>query len=52
MQGEFAPPKTIMPALTAVGQSAKRVGQVITRQDHRDFTSGEAVRVMTRLGLT
>ncbi|GAA2445631.1 SCO5918 family protein [Streptomyces glaucus] len=28
----------------------KQVGQVITRQDRRDFTSGEVVRAMTRLG--
>ncbi|MGW0609705.1 SCO5918 family protein [Streptomyces sp. NPDC002788] len=31
---------------------AKQVGQVITRQDRRDFTSGEVVRAMTRLGFT
>ncbi|MBT2675393.1 SCO5918 family protein [Streptomyces sp. SD31] len=30
----------------------KQVGQVITRQDRRDFTSGEIVRAMTRLGFT
>lgn len=30
----------------------KQVGQVITRQDRRDFTSGEVVRAMTRLGFT
>ncbi|MFE7841554.1 SCO5918 family protein [Streptomyces sp. NPDC057474] len=30
----------------------KQVGQVITRQDPRDFTSGEVVRAMTRLGFT
>ncbi|WP_326580119.1 SCO5918 family protein [Streptomyces sp. NBC_00487] len=30
----------------------KQVGQVITRQDSRDFTSGEVVRAMTRLGFT
>ncbi|MFI1165059.1 SCO5918 family protein [Streptomyces sp. NPDC020801] len=28
----------------------KQVGEVITRQDRRDFTSGEVVRAMTRLG--
>ncbi len=30
----------------------KQVGQVITGQDHRDFTADEAVRAMTRLGFT
>ncbi|MET9671849.1 SCO5918 family protein [Streptomyces sp. NPDC006482] len=30
----------------------KQVGQVVTRQDRRDFTAGEVVRAMTRLGFT
>lgn len=30
----------------------KQVGQIITRQDRRDFTSGEVVRAMIRLGFT
>ncbi|WJV47222.1 SCO5918 family protein [Streptomyces flavofungini] len=30
----------------------KQVGQVITRQDRRDFSAGEVVRAMTRLGFT
>ncbi|UUU32355.1 SCO5918 family protein [Streptomyces sp. CA-210063] len=30
----------------------KQVGQILTRQDSRDFTSGEVVRAMTRLGFT
>lgn len=30
----------------------KQVGEVVTRQDRRDFTSGEVVRAMTRLGFT
>ncbi|MEU0383644.1 SCO5918 family protein [Streptomyces chartreusis] len=30
----------------------KQVGQVITRQDRRDFTASEVVRAMTRLGFT
>ncbi|MGA5894707.1 SCO5918 family protein [Streptomyces venetus] len=30
----------------------KQVGQIITRQDRRDFTGGEVVRAMTRLGFT
>ncbi|MEV5599754.1 SCO5918 family protein [Streptomyces sp. NPDC052496] len=30
----------------------KQVGHIITRQDRRDFTAGEVVRAMTRLGFT
>ncbi|MFE9097024.1 SCO5918 family protein [Streptomyces sp. NPDC007264] len=30
----------------------KQVGQVITRQDRRDFSAGEVVRAMSRLGFT
>ncbi|MFI1972247.1 SCO5918 family protein [Streptomyces cinnamoneus] len=30
----------------------KQVGEVITRQDRRDFTSGEVTRAMARLGFT
>jgi hypothetical protein len=30
----------------------KQVGQVLTRQDRRDFTAGEVVRAMNRLGFT
>ncbi|MFI9821527.1 SCO5918 family protein [Streptomyces sp. NPDC052013] len=30
----------------------KQVGEVVTGQDRRDFTSGEVVRAMTRLGFT
>lgn len=30
----------------------KQVGQVITRQDRRDFTGGEVIRAMARLGFT
>jgi hypothetical protein len=30
----------------------KQVGQVITRQDRRDFTAREVVRAMTGLGFT
>ena len=29
-----------------------QVGEVITRQDRRDFTGGEVTRAMARLGLT
>ncbi|WP_426364721.1 SCO5918 family protein [Streptomyces sp. E-08] len=31
---------------------AKQVGEVVTRQDRRDFSAGEVVRAMTRLGFT
>lgn len=30
----------------------KQVGEVITRQDRRDFTSGEVTRALARLGFT
>ncbi|MET7988877.1 MULTISPECIES: SCO5918 family protein [unclassified Streptomyces] len=30
----------------------KQVGEVVTRQDRRDFTSGEVTRAMARLGFT
>ncbi|MFJ8466660.1 SCO5918 family protein [Streptomyces swartbergensis] len=30
----------------------KQVGQVVTRQDRRDFTSSEVIRAMARLGFT
>ncbi|WP_200307108.1 SCO5918 family protein [Streptomyces adelaidensis] len=31
---------------------AKQVGQVVTRQDRRDFSAGEVLRAMTQLGFT
>ncbi|WP_318217322.1 SCO5918 family protein [Streptomyces sp. SCL15-6] len=31
---------------------AKQVGQVVTRQDRRDFTAAEVFRAMSRLGFT
>ncbi|MFF9691216.1 SCO5918 family protein [Streptomyces sp. NPDC014623] len=30
----------------------KQVGEIITRQDRRDFTAGEVTRALTRLGFT
>ncbi|MER7400334.1 SCO5918 family protein [Streptomyces sp. NPDC000151] len=30
----------------------KQVGAIVTRQDRRDFTTGEVTRAMTRLGFT
>ncbi|MEV5433063.1 SCO5918 family protein [Streptomyces sp. NPDC052701] len=31
---------------------AKQVGQVVTRQDRRDFSAAEVLRAMSRLGFT
>ncbi|MEU3027066.1 SCO5918 family protein [Streptomyces incarnatus] len=31
---------------------AKQIGQVVTRQDRRDFSTGEVLRAMTLLGFT
>ncbi|MEU7060887.1 SCO5918 family protein [Streptomyces sp. NPDC046197] len=31
---------------------AKQVGEVVTRQDRRDFSTGEILRAMTQLGFT
>ncbi|GGQ91439.1 MULTISPECIES: SCO5918 family protein [Streptomyces] len=31
---------------------AKQVGQVVTRQDRRDFSADEVLRAMTQLGFT
>ncbi|GAA2295050.1 SCO5918 family protein [Streptomyces kunmingensis] len=31
---------------------AKQVGQLVTGQDRRDFSAGEVLRAMTRLGFT
>ncbi|MET7612119.1 SCO5918 family protein [Streptomyces seoulensis] len=31
---------------------AKQVGEVVTRQDRRDFSAGEVLRAMARLGFT
>ncbi|MER7488968.1 SCO5918 family protein [Streptomyces sp. NPDC126497] len=30
----------------------KQVGEVVTRQDRRDFSAGEVLRAMSRLGFT
>jgi hypothetical protein len=30
----------------------KQVGEVITKQDRRDFSSSEVIRALTRLGFT
>ncbi|MFE9257557.1 SCO5918 family protein [Streptomyces sp. NPDC006879] len=31
---------------------AKQVGQIVTRQDRRDFSTGEVLRAIARLGFT
>ncbi|MFD9440185.1 SCO5918 family protein [Streptomyces sp. NPDC060006] len=48
-------PETITGESVLIGRRhypVKQVGEVITRQDRRDFTSGEVTRAMTRLGFT
>ncbi|GGV18927.1 SCO5918 family protein [Streptomyces spectabilis] len=58
--GVLASMKGIMPevvtgASVTIGRRrypVKQVGRIITRQDPRDFTSGEVVRAMTRLGFS
>ncbi len=60
MSGVLASMKGVKPELVT-GESVtigrrrypvKQVGEVLTRQDRRDFTSGEVIRAMTRLGFT
>ncbi|MFF3847211.1 SCO5918 family protein [Streptomyces sp. NPDC002328] len=48
-------PETITAESVTIGRRrypVKQVGEVVTRQDRRDFSSGEVVRAMTRLGFT
>ncbi|WP_030957179.1 SCO5918 family protein [Streptomyces sp. NRRL S-378] len=48
-------PEPVLGASVTVGRRTypvKQVGQVITRQDRRDFSAGEVVRAMTQLGFT
>ncbi|MFH7597080.1 SCO5918 family protein [Streptomyces racemochromogenes] len=48
-------PEELLGASVTIGRRVypvKQVGQVITGQDRRDFTAGEVVRAMTRLGFT
>ncbi|WP_055585319.1 SCO5918 family protein [Streptacidiphilus griseoplanus] len=53
--------KGVKPEPVAAGESViigrrhypvKQVGQVITRQDRRDFSAAEVLRAMVRLGFT
>ncbi|MFJ3498126.1 SCO5918 family protein [Streptomyces sp. NPDC086091] len=48
-------PETVTSDSVTIGRRqypVKQVGQLITRQDRRDFSAGEVVRAMTRLGFT
>ncbi|WP_367133281.1 MULTISPECIES: SCO5918 family protein [Streptomyces] len=48
-------PEPAVGACVAIGRRTypvKQVGQVITRQDRRDFTADEVTRALTRLGFT
>ncbi|MEU0278642.1 SCO5918 family protein [Streptomyces sp. NPDC088147] len=48
-------PEPITGESVVIGRRAypvKQVGEVITRQDRRDFTSFEVTRALTRLGFT
>ncbi|MFV0135297.1 SCO5918 family protein [Streptomyces sp. HMX87] len=48
-------PETVTGDSVIIGRRhfpAKQVGQVVTRQDRRDFSSGEVIRAMTQLGFT
>ncbi|MCQ8774618.1 SCO5918 family protein [Streptomyces telluris] len=48
-------PEPVDGACVVIGRRTypvKQVGQVITKQDRRDFTAGEVTRALTRLGFT
>ncbi|MGD9484598.1 SCO5918 family protein [Streptomyces sp. TRM70308] len=48
-------PEPLAGASVTIGRRTypvKQVGEVITGQDRRDFTSGEVSRALTRLGFT
>ncbi|MCQ6552209.1 SCO5918 family protein [Streptomyces sp. C10-9-1] len=48
-------PEDITGESVVIGRRAypvMQVGQVITRQDRRDFTAGEVLRAMSKLGFT
>ncbi|MFI0718104.1 SCO5918 family protein [Streptomyces sp. NPDC021224] len=55
MKGVKPEPATDDLDLVVIGRHhypAKQVGQVITRQDRRDFSAAEVLRAMTRLGFS
>ncbi|MFI6004202.1 SCO5918 family protein [Streptomyces sp. NPDC051366] len=46
-------PETVVAESVVIGRRGypvMQVGQVITRQDRRDFSAGEVIRAMTQLG--
>ncbi|MFF7976874.1 SCO5918 family protein [Streptomyces sp. NPDC007905] len=48
-------PEEVVGASVTIGRRTypvKQVGQVVTRQDRRDFSAGEVLRAMTQLGFT
>ncbi|WP_256104506.1 SCO5918 family protein [Streptomyces sp. ODS05-4] len=48
-------PEPLTGAYVTIGRRhfpVMQVGEVVTRQDRRDFTAGEVTRAMTRLGFT
>ncbi|WP_327281258.1 MULTISPECIES: SCO5918 family protein [unclassified Streptomyces] len=48
-------PEQVVGESVIIGRRAypvKQVGQIVTRQDRRDFSAGEVLRAMTRLGFT
>jgi hypothetical protein len=48
-------PEQVIGASVIIGRRTypiKQVGQIITRQDRRDFSAGEVLRAMMRLGFT
>lgn len=55
MHGVKPEPVTGASATVIVGRRrypAKQVGEIITRQDRRDFTAEEVTRALSRLGFT
>ncbi|MFF3764759.1 SCO5918 family protein [Streptomyces sp. NPDC001922] len=52
---EGVAPEPVTGASVTIGRRTypvKQVGAVITKQDRRDFTAGEVVRALTKLGFT
>ncbi|MFI1422292.1 SCO5918 family protein [Streptomyces sp. NPDC020731] len=48
-------PEEVLGASVIIGRRTypvKQVGQVLTRQDRRDFSAGEVLRAMAQLGFT
>ncbi|MFE2147230.1 SCO5918 family protein [Streptomyces sp. NPDC059456] len=48
-------PETVVGESVIIGRRVypvMQVGEVVTRQDRRDFSAGEVIRAMTRLGFT